>query len=289
MQDTTVFEMKGNARRLRAALAEMNLPVTHTDALNLVARERGFRNWERFESLNSEGPVLKVLVEESPRVGTAEAWLRRLEEAMLMAASTGAELARWFSSRVSAERLRDILNRSLFEQLQEMWLVSSKGRDLSDDEQMYALRRLMIREIEEEAGRLKGTSPDILLHPQSERAVQLGAMAVPASVSVMAGSSLERAITIDLMEWFTEHSLDEIELLLGEGLANTNASDDVALWLVSNGTDQREIQPLRDLLAYMEAAHAAEDQAVSRLVGITVEIDSLQVDSYVHMRRLRGR
>lgn len=49
------FELKAQARRLRTALSDKGCPVSHTEALDLVARVHGRRNWKELVGLKAAG------------------------------------------------------------------------------------------------------------------------------------------------------------------------------------------------------------------------------------------
>lgn len=65
MQKDSIFELKQQARRLRDALSDLQkagrpVEVTHVEALNLVARSRGYRTWEALEQARQAPPPVTL-------------------------------------------------------------------------------------------------------------------------------------------------------------------------------------------------------------------------------------
>lgn len=57
----TTDDPKSMAKRLRTALAERGTEIGHSEALELVARQYGARDWNTFAARPKEGPVIPIL------------------------------------------------------------------------------------------------------------------------------------------------------------------------------------------------------------------------------------
>jgi hypothetical protein len=62
----TIESLKDQARRLRKTLAETDRPMSHSEALEAVARQHGFRDWNTISAMASNAaPLAPVYVGEA--------------------------------------------------------------------------------------------------------------------------------------------------------------------------------------------------------------------------------
>lgn len=54
-------ELKIQARRLRAEMANHSEPISHSQSLEMIARQRGFRDWNTIHASLSNRPALEAL------------------------------------------------------------------------------------------------------------------------------------------------------------------------------------------------------------------------------------
>jgi hypothetical protein len=258
-QGNTVFDLKGDARRLRTALAEMKLPVTHTDALNLIARSRGERNWETLEaSLTAQA---KAAQEAVAATDTAEAdrerWLNWLEAALRMQGFSEEDLDELVHEAMADDEAASVNNQGMFEQLSALltWHDTPAGR--------YPNPRF---NLVDQLAKVHGIKFD---------------MAIPARVSICAGSTLEKATQVDCLEWFANQDIKTIVQLLEDGLENSSMSDEVVLWLEEHTTNDLLRIELKALLHLMRAVCDADKAPTSNVVGLTVQIEGNAVREYL--------
>lgn len=53
---TPIEDLKAEAKRLRTALAEKGQPVTHSQSLELLAKQRGYRDWNTLHAATGNQP-----------------------------------------------------------------------------------------------------------------------------------------------------------------------------------------------------------------------------------------
>jgi hypothetical protein len=51
---TAIQDLKSQARRLRAALSETGRPISYSQALEAIARQRGYRDWNTLHAASAE-------------------------------------------------------------------------------------------------------------------------------------------------------------------------------------------------------------------------------------------
>lgn len=75
-----LFQAKGEARRLREALADMHRDISHSDALKVIARIKGHRNWEEFEGVLAAKQHAACVAPSSLSAATEEASAAKSDE-----------------------------------------------------------------------------------------------------------------------------------------------------------------------------------------------------------------
>ncbi|MGV6819282.1 MAG: glyoxalase superfamily protein [Parvularcula sp.] len=55
--DPTIYDLKRQAKRLRAALAEEGDFISHCEALELVAKQHGYRDWNRAAAIAGKNTI----------------------------------------------------------------------------------------------------------------------------------------------------------------------------------------------------------------------------------------
>jgi hypothetical protein len=279
MQQDLTFELKGQARRLRTALQEMSVPVTHVVALNLIARAQGQKNWETLEA------ALKANPGELPAPSTAvlaveethQQWMNWLEAALLSQGYDELDLDDIIHDMLSPKEASSLNNQGLSAQLQALYDWHLEG----NEQDPAKVRCLVVEHLERENGNLE------LPIPQSMRSQGMPDPAIPAIVSVLAGSPLEQSLEIDCLEWFANQDAAAIDALLLDGLRNTSCSDDVALWLEENSLNEKQRESLQRMLDNMRQVLSADTKPVSNLVGVTVSID--EDAAFEYLRTCVGR
>ncbi len=278
-QGNTVFELKGEARRLRDALAEMKLDVTHTAALNLLARAKGSRNWETLEAELAAKHQREVAaqVQAKSQAESDKHWLQWLEAALRMRDVTEVDLDDMVHDIMGEDEASDVNNNGLSSQLEAMleWHSDPDSRTTNP-------RRDLVHHLEDVISDLE------LPLPETKTANERFGFGMNMEVSVCSGSPFEKAMKFDALEWFATHSVKEISALVRDGLRNSEASDQVVLWLAEHSLDEGVRSQLGELLSYMQSICAANDGPTSDVVGLTVALDPASVVAYVDALRGSG-
>lgn len=82
MNALTPFELKAQAHRLSDALSALNMQVTHAQALDLIGRVHGKRDWRELVGTLHQLNVTEVPVTEEGPSPETQAFLQRLEAAL---------------------------------------------------------------------------------------------------------------------------------------------------------------------------------------------------------------
>ena len=272
-QENTVFGLKAQARRLRTALAEMKVPVTHAVALGLIARAQGSRNWEALEAGLSTDAVTSSAAQavQAAEAQQTDQWLNWLDAALRCYGRTEEDLDELVHDALAPRQASDTNNAGMLEQLQALltWHTRAVGPVGADK-----ARKDLVSQLEEE-----------FQHglPLPESTANQPAV-VGMRVSICAGSRFEAEEHFDALEWFANQSADEVSRLIADGLHNSSLSDEVALWFEEHSVNAAAKQRLQSLLARMRLACDAEQE----VVGVTVDIDEDHVRAYVKAQRECG-
>lgn len=280
-QGNTIFDLKGQARRLRTALAEQQMNVTHAAALNLIARAQGARNWEALEASLTE---------------KHEAEQTSLQAAQLSAAQQAQSTDQWLDWLEAALRMRDVFEDDLDELVHDCLAPEEASRVNNDGlrSQVKALltwhhephvrdpRRSLVEQLENVIDGLE------LPMPESTKGNERFGFAISARISVCAGSRFEREIKLDCLEWFACHDYEAVSRLVVDGLHNSSLSDEVALWLAEHSLDSQVRAQLQDLLGYMRSVVNSDTRPVSDIVGVTVDIDQAGVAAFMDSQMAAG-
>lgn len=269
-QGNTVFDLKGQARRLRTALAELQMPVTHVVALNLVARAHGERNWEVLEAALSAANQVA-----DNKAQSNEQWLHWLDAALRMRDVTEVDLDDMVHDCLAPEEASQVNNNGLYAQLEAL-LAWHTEPHVSNP------RRELVRHLEDVIEDLE------LPMPESGKGNERFGFAVPAHISVCSGSALERSMRVDALEWFANHPSETVSRLVVDGLCNSSMSDEVALWLEEHSLDSTMRQQLQEMLQYMRTVIKADKRPTSDIVGVTVSIDETAVAAFMDAQMQSG-
>lgn len=257
-QGTTIFDLKGQARRLRTALAEQQMPVTHVAALNLIARAQGERNWE----------ALEASLPAAHQAESDEQWLNWLEAALRMRNVTEEDLDDLVHDCLAPDEASRVNNEGLLAQVEALLTWHTEPHVLDP-------RRALVEQLENVVDDLE------LPLPESSKGNERFGFAVYARVNVCSGSRFERELRLDCLEWFANHSPAEVSRLVEDGLHNSSLSDEVALWLEERSLDPQTKTQLRDLLGNMRSAVKSDNRPVTDVVGVTVDIDEASVVAFM--------
>lgn len=269
-------DLKGQARRLRTALTELQVELPHTAVLNLVARMQGDRHWEalsaRLAAIATDMPGT-----ETPDTGADDRWLGWLEACLRLEGFEESDLDEMvYDVRDSAQQIN---NDGMSAQLEAL-LEAHAGPNAADP---AAARAALVHSLCDE----------LQLQLPMPGAVNIRRRDVPfirTRVSVCAGSPLERALDIDSLEWFGQATDEQICALARDGLCNTETSDHVVLWLAEHSQDPELKDQLGQLLQYMRSVHETHGhEPVSDVVGLTVSIDEDAFSDFTDCYRAIGR
>lgn len=83
MANLSIDELKGQARRLRRAMAETGAEIAHSAALELVAKSHGQRDWNTLAALAGRAPDVKPAETGATEIGLAVAVDGRVRGAYL--------------------------------------------------------------------------------------------------------------------------------------------------------------------------------------------------------------
>ncbi|MNR71776.1 hypothetical protein D3C71_24540 [compost metagenome] len=262
MQGHNIFELKGQARRLKAALAQMSVPVTvsHSCALALIARVHNVRNWEALEaSLKEAGDAASAAAASLRRN-----WLCWLEAMLRMQQVNEEQLDDLVHDALAPEEASSINNQGVFSQLEAL-LAHAEGAPGTSSNPRVAVLDM-----------LRGQLPNLRLPlPELERSPLR--TFIPMKVSVCAGSPYQDWRVMDGLEWFAAMPVDTVRELVAAGLHNNDRSDDVALWLHEHSQDMTVRMVLSDLLAHCEHTQTHSPE----VVGLTVEIEKRAVMEFM--------
>lgn len=277
-QGNTIFDLKGQARRLRTALAEQHMDVTHAAALNLIARAQGARNWEALEAALTEKHETEQASLQAAQLSAAQSadqWLDWLEAALRMRDVFEDDLDDLVHDCLAPEEASRVNNDGLRSQVKALltWHHEPHVRDP---------RRSLVEQLENVIDGLE------LPMPESTKGGERFGFAIGARVSVCAGSRFERELKLDCLEWFACHAPEDVSRLVVDGLHNSSLSDEVALWLSEHSLDSQVRAQLQDLLGYMRSVHSSDDRRLSDVVGLTVDIDEAGVAAFLDSQIAAG-
>lgn len=262
MQGHNEFELKGQARRLKTALAEMQIPVTHSAALNLIARIHNERNWEALEASLQDSKTL-------PGTDGRENWLRWLEAMLRMQDIDEEYLDDLVYDVMAAEEASSVNNQGVFSQLDALLRYEEEGYRPAPNPRLVVLEKLQ-REF------------PLLFLPLPEATTARRKDFIPMSVSVCAGSPQEQEFHFDALEWYAAASTDDVQRLSKAGLHSTDASDQVALWLLKNSQDKNVRLRLEAMMAHCKG----QQELNPSLVGLTVIIEEEAVDAFLQAMQM---
>lgn len=60
-QTPSLKELKQQARRLRAEIAKKSTPISHSQSLEMIAHQKGFKDWNTLHASISNRPALEAL------------------------------------------------------------------------------------------------------------------------------------------------------------------------------------------------------------------------------------
>lgn len=258
----TLHGYKGQARRLALALKELSLPVSHSQALDLIGRVHGNRDWKELCGLATAQARAAATVlqpaelsadERTDKLDLLEHWLRLQgisEEALDMLVHDHAAPA----------RASEVNNSGLFYQLSHLLEEACDG----------SFERLQT---------LLKSDADL---PDS---FNWRAPAVSASAWASQGAGL----AFDALPWLLKCGQPSTLKRLLESsragyIGNCDLGDDVAAWTRMFGSSQ-DRESLDTVFAQVCAAQTLDEDAV----GITVSIDPRALKRYVRLMRDHGR
>lgn len=267
MQGQDQHAFKGQARRLRTALAELQLTVTHAAALNLIARAQGEKTWEALAAmLAGAAPAAQAADDAEHR------FLVWLEAALRMQGYREEKFDETLYELCGDEEASRINNQGVYAQLQALLAHQEKYRS----KQFSGPQEALLWDLSVNAAR----GADL---PQLEGDLSKHYVFVPMRVSVCEGSSFERTVQVDALEWLCAIPGAQAQALAVAGLRNTEQSDEAAIWLAKNS-----VNPWVRL--YLEAllAHCRSSQVLNHsVVGVTVDIDEDSFNHYLGVMQLR--
>lgn len=246
----SVFNLKGQARRLAGGLADLGMTVSHSQSLDLVARMQGKRSWKELQGLAQAAP-------------DPSGWLRHLMFALRMSGRDEQSLDELVHEALGGEAAASVNNQGMAEQLAVL-LEHHEGD-----------RQSLVGALQAELG--------------APLAVPEGADNAPpalrATVSMCAGFPEETTLVFDALEWALQASPRELATVEDDGLGNSSATDEVALWVAEHGTDARMKARVAGLLAAMRTVCELKPDRT----GITVHIDKDDFGRFAGLRRQFAR
>lgn len=264
MQGTTEFELKAQARRLREALTERGIKVSHTESLNLIARSHAERNWEALQARVAREVAPQA---EKPSRTERELWLARVEAVLRMEGFGEADLDEGVHRLLGDQEASSVNNQGMRAQLEVMLASHEKP---GNEPHVCGPRAALVDELEQY---LEASLP--LPHSTSKRNSK---RAIDMEISICAGTQDAISMHFDALEWFVQASDADISRLVEDGLSDSESADDVALWFEKHSQDHESRKLVESLLVRMRWVHANKNPGA---VGLTVSIDEEAVAQFV--------